>query len=161
MRSTFLGYAQGGSRQYWPGRSAITGLAWLWRKKLEIFACQFGRVKSFEDLASRFGPKWAYKCRVQIMAIDLRSSPSFAKAGGYPDYYTMILDDVLHGRSIMSEEEWQRSQEFSAREADDCGENFVPEDYAKCVGRALRLVPIYRPKTYLLPEVEGYEDGPF
>ena len=38
-------YAQSGSRQYWPRRSAITGLTWLWRKKLEIFACQFGLVK--------------------------------------------------------------------------------------------------------------------
>ena len=106
-------------------------------------------------------PKWAYRCRVRIMAIDLRFSPSFAQTGGYPDYYMMILDDVLHGRPIMSLEEWQGSQEFSAREANDRRENFRAEDYGKCVGRALRLVPIYRPKTYLLPEVEGYEGGPF
>ena len=128
---------------------------WLWRKKLEIFVCQFGLVKSFEALASRFGPNWAYKLRVRIMAIDLRASPSFAKTGGYADYYTMILDDVLHGRPIMSEEEWQGSQEFSAREANDCGESFHPEDYGKCVARALRLVPIYRPITELVIEQEG------
>ena len=154
-------YAQGGSRQYWPRRSAVTGLAWLWRKKLEIFVCQFGLVKSFEALASRFGAKWAYRLRVQIMAIDLRSSPSFAKNGGYPDYYTMILDDVMHGRPLMNEEQWNNAQEFSAREASDSGETFKSEDYAKSVGRALRLVPIYRPKSYLLPDVEGYEDGPY
>jgi len=154
-------YAQGGSRQYWPRRSAVTGLAWLWRKKLEIFACQFGLVKSFEALASRFGLNWAYKHRLRIMSIDLRMSPSFAKKGGYPDYYTMILDDVMHGRPLMSEQAWSTSQEYSAREASEAGETFLPEDYAKCMGRALRLVPIFRPKTYLLPQVEGYESGPF
>ena len=89
------------------------------------------------------------------MAIDLRSSPSFPKNGGYPDYYTMILDDVLHGRPIMGEEEWLNYQQFSAQEASDRGEYFVPEDYDKCVGRALRLVPIYRPKTNLVIEQEG------
>jgi hypothetical protein len=154
-------YAQGGSRQYWPGRSSTTGLAWLWRKKLEIFVCQLGLVKSFEALTSRFGPKWAYKQRLRIMAIDLRASPSFAKKGGYPDYYTMILDDALHGRPLMSEEEWNNSQEFAAREASDSGAYFVPEDYGKCLTRALRLAPIYSPKTYLVAEVEGYVDGPF
>jgi hypothetical protein len=114
-----------------------------------------GLVKSFEALASRFGSKWAYKLRVRIMAIDLLSSPSFVKSGGYPDYYTMILDDVMHGRPIMSEELWQGSQEFSAREAQDFGENFRPEDYSKCVNRALRLVPIYRPKTKFAIERDG------
>jgi len=89
------------------------------------------------------------------MAIDLRASPSFAKNGGYPDYYTMILDDVLHGRPIMSEKLWNNSQGFSAQEANDCGENFVPEDYDKCVGRALRLVPIYRPRFKLAIEENG------
>jgi len=67
----------------------------------------------------------------------------------------------MHGRPLISEEEWTNSQEFSAREASGLGENFVPENYVKCVGRALRLVPIYLPKTCLLAEVEGYENGPF
>ena len=153
-------YAHGGSRQYWPDRSALSGLAWLWRKKLEIFVCQLGMPKTFEALRSRFGPKWAYKLRVKIMAIDLRASPGFVNKG-YPDYYTMILDDVIHGRPMMSEEVWQNSQDYAAHEASERGETFVPEDYTKCMGRALRLVPIYRPKIYLLPEVEGYEDGPY
>ena len=73
----------------------------------------------------------------------------------------MILDDVMHGRPLMSEEQWNNSQEFSAREASNSGEIFVPEDYGKSIGRALRLVPVYCPKAYLLPEVEGYIDGPY
>jgi hypothetical protein len=154
-------YAQGGSRQYWPRRSSITGLAWLWRKKLEIFCCQLGLVKSFEALASRFGPKWAYKLRVRVMAIDLLVSPSFVKNGGYPDSYTMILDDGMLGRPIMSEEDWHGSQEFSALDAQNCGRHFKPEDYGKCVSRAQRLVPIYRPTAYLHPSVEGYAEGPY
>jgi len=95
------------------------------------------------------------------MAIDLLASPSFSKGNDYPDYYTMMLDDVLHGRPIMSEKLWNHSQEFCSSESSFKGNFFVPENYGKCVGRALRLAPLYRRKSYLISEAEGYEEGPY
>jgi hypothetical protein len=49
--------------------------AWLWRKKLEAFAINHGCF-SLEDLKARFGPRWAYKCRMAIWAMPVAGAPT-------------------------------------------------------------------------------------
>jgi hypothetical protein len=90
-------YSKNCGRKFWGNYTgAATGLPWLWRQKVRIFAGKFdneNRGINEKHLQNRFGKHWAYKMRAEIMAMDLK----FARQA-YPDVYTYFLDRyAFHG----------------------------------------------------------------
>jgi hypothetical protein len=131
-RVRLVRYKAGGARTHYPGKSATTGRAWLWRRKVRAFASMLGLRKDLEALRSRLGKRWAYRYRTQIMAVRLPDDTA------YPNFYTKLLDRALRGEEKYLD--------------DDCPS---VDEYIKCRNRIIHNVP----RTKQLEVCDKHSDG--
>jgi hypothetical protein len=90
-------YSQTFPRRMFGQMTGVTGIPWLWRQKLRIFAQLLdkeSRGLNMAGLSRLLGRGWVLKYRSRIMAVDL-----WASRVTYPDYFTMCVDDLLMGGS--------------------------------------------------------------
>jgi hypothetical protein len=69
-----------------------SGLSWLWRQKMRLFAQSLdvhSRGLNMAGLTGLLGRGWAFKYRAKISSIDL-----VASGVTYPDLFTAVLDQI-------------------------------------------------------------------